>query len=331
MSSNASASHASKSDILLDAGTNELEILVFRLDDGLFGVNVAKVREVIRFREPTESPMRHDSVMGMINLRGQVVSLIDLRKHLGLGAVDPSNPANRVIIMEFNGLRSGYVVDGVDQIHRVNWKAVRPAPDVHSVDTSARNGGASFSTCTGVLDLDGSLVLMLDFESVADAILLQDKLHLERVENTEGVDRGSMRVILAEDSPFMRDLMQRVLTNSGYTRLEVYPNGSEAWNAIKDTHESNPVHAVVSDIEMPQMDGLHLCKRIREHKNGLAGVPVVLFSSLISDDNRKKGEQVGATIQIAKPHLEEVVLLVDRACTGRLSGDQTDHGSLAAA
>jgi two-component system chemotaxis response regulator CheV len=308
-----------QTEILLDAGTNELEVLVFRLGGGLFGVNVAKVREVIRFSSPAESPMRHLSVMGMINLRGSIVPLIDLGRHLGLGEADVSDPSNRVIVTEFNGIRSGYVVGGVEQIHRMAWTAVRPAPDVQSVDTSERSA-PPISTCTGVIELGGRLVLMLDFESVADAILMDDKLHLERVDNPDGVDRGSYRVILAEDSPFMRDLMRRVLTNSGYTGLEVFANGAEAWAAVESSHAERPVHAVVSDIEMPQMDGLHLCSRIRGSRTGLASVPVVLFSSLISGDNLKKGEQVGASVQIPKPNLADMVLLVDRAVTGRLEG-----------
>ncbi|MEO1585209.1 MAG: chemotaxis protein [Planctomycetota bacterium] len=312
------ASNASKNDILLDAGTNELEVLVFRLAGGLFGVNVAKVREVIRFATPSESPMRHASVMGMINLRSQVVPLIDLKKHLDLGEVDPADPANRVIIMEFNGLRSGYVVDGVDQIYRLAWTAVREAPDVHSIDTSDR-AGPEISACTGVIDLDGKLVLMLDFESVADAILLEDKLHVEQVDNPHGVDRASQRVILAEDSPFMRDLMTKVLRNSGYTGLEVFSNGADAWNTIQNTAEDRPINAIISDIEMPQMDGLHLCTQIRASKSpAVASLPVVLFSSLISEDNAKKGQQVGASVQVPKPDLAEMVLLVDRACTGQL-------------
>lgn len=311
-------SAAHKTDILLDAGTNELEVLVFKLADGLFGVNVAKVREVIRFTDPTESPMRHESVMGMINLRGQVVPMIDLKKHLDLGVVDSEDPANRVIITEFNGIRSGYVVDGVDQIHRIKWSDVREAPDVHSIDTSYTTQ-VPVSSCTGVLEIDGKLVLMLDFESVADAILLNDKLHIDHVENPDQVDRGSKRVILAEDSPFMRELMQRVLINSGYTRLEVFSNGADAWECVAKTAEERPIDAVVSDIEMPAMDGLHLCKRIRESNSpAIKNLPVVLFSSLISEDNQKKGRQVGASVQIPKPELADVVRLVDRACTGQL-------------
>jgi two-component system chemotaxis response regulator CheV len=218
-------------------------------------------------------------------------------------------------------VRSGYVVDGVEQIYRMPWTSVRPAPDVHSIDTSRRDL-PSVSSCTGVVEMNDRLVLMLDFESVADAILLDDKLHLDAVDNPDNIDRRSFRVVLAEDSPFMRDLLHRVLTNSGYTRAEVYANGAEAWQAISTTHHADPIHAVVSDIEMPQMDGLHLCKRIRAHGGDIAGLPVVLFSSLISEDNRKKGAQVGATIQISKPNLAEVVTLVDRAVTGRLSAEQ---------
>lgn len=311
-----------QTEILLDAGTNELEVLVFKLAEGLFGVNVAKVREVIRYNEPTESPMRHSSVMGMVNLRGQVVPMIDLKKHLDIGVADPRDPANRVIITEFNGIRSGYVVDGVDQIHRIKWSDVREAPDVHSIDTSCTEQ-VPVSSCTGVLEIGGKLVLMLDFESVADAILLSDKLHIDRVDNPDQVDRGSKRVILAEDSPFMRELMQRVLVNSGYTGLEVFSNGADAWKAISTTAEDRPIDAVVSDIEMPAMDGLHLCKRIRASRSPeIANLPVVLFSSLISEDNQKKGRQVGASMQVPKPELADVVRIVDKACTGGLDDGQ---------
>lgn len=149
---------------------------------------------------------------------------------------------------------------------------------------------------------------------------MEKRLHVDRVENPDGVDRARYRVFLAEDSPFMRSLMDRVMRSSGYTRLEVFPNGQEAWLALEAAAAGDaggPVHAVVSDIEMPLMDGLHLTRRIKEHPV-LKDVPVVLFSSLVSADNEKKGRQVGASLQIPKPELPEMVRLIDKAVTGRL-------------
>lgn len=340
-------------DILLEAGTNELEVLVFRLGGVWLGVNVAKVREVIRPVKTIAAPHQHPSVIGMFNIRGSVLPVVDLSRHLGIqsavserfeaarstrgpeGVVSPGAPEGgaisnspaarggvredegRVIITEFNGVRCGFLVDAVEQIHRMSWQKVRPAPDLSKVGSST---GGMVSTTTGIIELGERLVQMVDFESVADSILMQEKLHVQDIDNPLNVDRASKRVILAEDSPFMRALMHRVFLTSGYTGIEVFPDGESAWDAIQSAvpatgANARQIDAIVSDIEMPRMDGLHLCKRIKETPE-LKDVPVVLFSSLISQDNLKKGQQVGATVQIPKPELEEMVRLVDKVVSG---------------
>ncbi len=307
-------------DILLEAGTNELEVLVFSLRSGWFGVNVAKVREVIRPAKTVEAPHQHPCVIGMFSIRGSVIPVVDLAKSLDIEVPPPENHEGRIIITEFNGLRTGFLVDSVEQIHRVSWSKVRPAPDL----TVQGLSGQTVSSTTGIIEMGDRLILMVDFESVADRILLHKNLHVESVANEKGVDRAAHRVFLVEDSPFMRNLMQKVLVASGYTRLEVYSNGEEAWNALN--LEGPPVAAVVSDIEMPRIDGLHLTKRIKESER-LRGIPVVLFSSLVSQDNIKKGLAVGADVQIPKPELPEVVRLVDRV----VSGERLNPGSSRAA
>ena len=319
MTNTPTRSAGTNSDILLDAGTNELEVLVFGLAGGQFGVNVAKVREVIRGLEPTESPHMHKSVLGMFNMRGTLMPLVDLGLHMGLnegarGSSAEDLETKRIIVTEFNGRQTGFLVDDVDQIRRMSWQSVRPVPDLASLGRAQRKAAAS---CTGVLEVNESLVLMLDFESIADAIVYEDKLHVTEVPNTLGVDRGAYRVVLAEDSAFMRERMSETLKTSGYAQLQVFADGSEAWQALSRETEPGSVACIISDIEMPQMDGLHLCKRCKEHP-ALASTPVVLFSSLISNDNRNKGEQVGADIQVPKPELPEMVRLVDLAVMGRL-------------
>lgn len=309
--------NADRDDILLEAGTNELEVLVFDLAGSHFGVNVAKVREVIKAPPPTATPDMHPSVLGMFNMRGTLIPLVDLAKHLDLQDGEPAAfEDRRVIVMEFNGRQTGFVVDGVEQIYRVSWGSVRSAPDVHKLGQG--EDADRLSSCTGVLEIKKRLILMIDFESIADAITLERKLHVEEVDNPGNVDRASKRVILAEDSVFMRQMMVRVFSNSGYDKLEVYPDGLQAWRAIESskTDGSQPIDVLVSDIEMPQMDGLHLTKRIKADPQ-LASIPVILFSSLISQDNINKGEQVGATLQIPKPELAEMVRLVDKAASGQ--------------
>jgi two-component system, chemotaxis family, chemotaxis protein CheV len=308
-------------DILLDAGTNELEVLVFGLSGGWYGVNVAKVREVIRKQPTASAPHQHPSVIGMFSIRGSVLPVVDLAKHLelrardGVGTTSDQRDLQRVIIMEFNRGRCGFLVDSVEQIHRMSWAKVRPAPDVNLMPGRAGAAPRLASATTGIIDIMQRLVQMIDFESVADSITSQDKLRVSAVENDLRVDRAGKRVVVAEDSPFMRTLIRQAFEASGYARIEVYGDGEAAWNGLSDSSRG-PVAAVVSDIEMPRVDGLHLTKRIRENQ-ATRSVPVLLFSSLISEDNRKKGEQVGATAQLAKPELAEIVRMVDRIVSGQ--------------
>jgi len=300
-------------DILLDAGTNELEVLVFTLAGGWFGLNVAKVREVIKPVELVGTPHRHPSVMGMFNIRGMVLPVVDLSLHLGLTDKQPAERGEgRVIITEFNGLRTGFLVESVDQIHRVSWSNVKPTPDL-----SLTGAGESevVSSTTGTIEMGDRLILMIDFESVADSILMEKRLHIDKVANPRGVDRGAKRVVMVEDSPFIRRLIRDTLIASGYTNLEVYSDGQAALEGI--TKPGARIDAIISDIEMPRMDGLALTRRIKSDPK-LSGVPVVLFSSLVSEDNLKKGRQVGADVQIPKPAVADMVDLVDRAVSGEL-------------
>lgn len=289
-----------KAEILLESGTNELEVLVFGLGEGLYGVNVAKVREVILPVRVDASPDQPASVLGMFNLRNRVLPLVDLHHYF---EIDPATKSRKVIVTEFNGVQAAFQVEYVEQIYRMSWSSMRPVPQIH---------GSQQLAVTGITEINDRLVLMLDFESVFDHISMQDKLHIDKVENTLGVDRGSCRVIIAEDSNFIRGIMETVLKASGYTQIQSFTNGADAWRALEASPDGSPAaDVVVSDIEMPQMDGLALTRRIKSTSQ-LKDIPVLLFSSLITDDTRHKGQEVGADEQIAKPQLMELVNIVDR-------------------
>lgn len=296
--------------ILLNAGTNELEVLVFTLGGSTCGVNVAKVREVVRWIAPTKTPALHPSVDGMFKLRGEVIALVDLCRHLGIETAGRSDEDRRVIVTEFNGRRTAFAVDSVEQIHRLSWTSIEPVPDLNSLGSLAAAGDRAIGACTGVLKLGERLVLMIDFESVADSIVFDDRLHkAEIAPPPAGLDRSKLRVVVAEDSTFMRGLLGDVLRRAGFGRVEVFDDGQAAWERLAQA-DAGEVDVLLADIEMPRMDGLHLTTRVRQshtHKN----LPVVLFSSLVTDDNRKKGEQVGADAQIAKPELARVVSVID--------------------
>lgn len=291
------------SDILLESGTNELEVLVFGVGKGLFGVNVAKVREVILPVQAAACPHQPASVRGVFNLRGRVLPMVDLHHFLGFEPVDSEPKNHRVIVTEFNGQRAAFLVEHVEHIHRMSWAAMKGVPDSH---------GKQAFAITGITQIDDRLVLMLDFESIYDAVAFQNDLHVESVDNALGVDRGARRVLIAEDSHFVLDLMQSVLVNSGYGAVDVVRNGADAWRYLEQAaaNQGPRPDLVISDVEMPQMDGLALTKRIKDHPV-LSSIPVLVFSSLITDDTRHKGEAVGADDQLGKPDLPRLVEIVD--------------------
>jgi two-component system chemotaxis response regulator CheV len=340
-----------KSDILLEAGTNEVEILVFRLGDRHYGVNVAKVREVIRSVPVIDVPHKHESVVGFFEIRGHILTLLDLAAHLGIRAAsttttrreptpadttaegtavstDPASPNapratvvttagpayedRSIVVTEFNGQRLGFLIDGVERIHRVGWNRIQGVPRTSLGD---RDDAGAPSVTNGVLMLDDqTLVLLVDFEAVADTILDENRLkNVGEVANETGISREDAVIVLAEDSAFMRANMRRALEISGYRNVHLAPDGLAAWAEIDRLGES--IDVIVSDIEMPGMDGLALTRKIREDAR-FADIPVVLFSSLVSEDNAKKGRQVGANLQIPKPELPELVRMVDHLAGG---------------
>lgn len=293
--------------ILLEAGTNEVEILVFTLGKLRCGVNVAKVREVVGQVEPVKVPQTHPAVVGCANLRGCVIPLIDLQLYFHPDQHSECE-MRHIIITEFNNNVLGFVVDGVEQIFRLGWDAIEPMPAGQGTESAA---------VTSVCHIDNNLVLMIDFEKIALDVQGID-LEVRNVSGeVEGLDRSAMRVLLAEDSGTMRKFISETLIRAGYTRLVSCSDGAEAWKQIENTLSSPdapPFDLLVSDIEMPQMDGLHLCKRIKDHPQ-LRDMPVVIFSSLVSDDNLKKTEVVGANATLTKPQLAELVKIVDGLLT----------------
>lgn len=295
---------ASQTDILLESGTNELEVLVFRLAGQSYGVNVAKVREVILPVKVTASPDQPDAVMGMFNLRGKVLPLVDLHHYFEFEPDEADTGHRRIIVTEFNGQQAAFQVDAVEHIHRISWKDMREVPQVHD--------NANHFSVTGVTEINEKLIMMLDFESIVDHIAMSDQLHIKQVDNPMGIDRQSKVVYLAEDSRFIAGLMIDLLHNSGYTQARMFRNGGLAWQALQGlAKEGQPMpELLVSDIEMPQMDGLALTRQIKEDPR-LSAIPVILFSSLITDDTHHKGEQVGALKQINKPQLAELVHIID--------------------
>ncbi|MEM1109993.1 MAG: chemotaxis protein [Planctomycetota bacterium] len=304
MPTNPNAAKNASKDILLESGTNELEVLVFELGGQRFGVNVAKVREVILHVDAVPTPGQAETVKGVIRLRGSVLTVVDLHKQLSRVPKHDDENEWKIIVTEFNGVTAAFEVEIVDSIYRLSWEDVRPVPD---------SGANGHTAVTGMAEVGEELIMMLDFESIYDTINEKDSHAKDAAVNTLGVDRSRCKIWLAEDSSFIRASIDKMIRGSGFNDFTVYRNGLEAWEAFKTTVKDGGdlPDVLISDIEMPQMDGLHLCKKVKENA-ATADTKVVLYSSLITAETRHKGIEVGADEQYNKPKLENVVNAIDK-------------------
>ncbi|TVM17179.1 chemotaxis protein CheV [Oceanidesulfovibrio indonesiensis] len=306
-----------QTNILLESGTNELEIVEFYLEEeappgeekayrGYYGVNVAKVLEIIRQPKITEMPeVNHPSVLGAFNQRSNIIPLVDLAMWLGKDRRRNEEP--KVIVTEFNNVTTAFLVSGVTRIHRISWEEVEPP--------NAYVASMSNNSITGVVKLENRIVFILDLEKiVAD---LNPGLAMRLDDAVDWTSTETYRAVVADDSTLIREMLKDLLEKAGFV-VTTFNNGRDAWEALEELKskaevEERPisdfVHVVVSDIEMPAMDGHNLTKRIKEDLT-LRELPVILFSSLITDKLRHKGDSVGADDQISKP---EVTQLAQRA------------------
>lgn len=296
-----------ETNILLESGTNELEIVEFYLDEkrgdgsyrGYYGINVAKVLEIIRMPEVTEMPeVSHPSVLGAFNLRSRIIPLLDLSMWLKKKRVEIEPP--KVIVTEFNSVTSAFMVSGVTRIHRISWEDVE-APNRYV-------SALSSDSITGVVKFDDRIVFILDLERIVSE--LNPSMRLKLDDNFDTSEHKGYKALIADDSPLIREMIRDMLGQAGF-RVEKTNNGRECWERLLELkelaqHENREiteyVQVIVSDIEMPMMDGHHLCKRIKEDPV-LRVLPVILFSSLITDKLRHRGETVGADDQISKPEI----------------------------
>ncbi len=293
------------SSILLSSGTNEVEIVEFVINNAVLGINVVKVKEIINAIEPVAMPMSHPCLEGIIQLRGDIIPVIDLAKFLGY---EPSETpqADKYIVTEFNQGIYAFHVHHVSRIHRLSWEMIERPTDIAQ---TAQN------CVIGIIRFEGRMILLLDFEKIMVDIS-PDSLtpNIDDID-LENVVVSNRRIMIAEDSPMLRKLLQDFLPRNGYNNLSFFQNGKEAWNYLSqtvDTYGENfpdEVSILITDIEMPQMDGHFLTKSIKEHPV-LNKLPVIIFSSLITDSLRHKGESVGADAQISKPEYERLAQII---------------------
>lgn len=300
------------------AGTNKLEILLFSLGVDprtgrreTFGINVFKVREVMRTPAITAAPEMPPAVEGMVSLRGQLVPVVDLAKYCGITA---EAPREIMIVTEYNARIQGFLVEAVDTILRIDWSLMRVPPDM----LTAQMGGL----VTAVTELaDGRLVMMMDVEKVlAETAHIDDEILYKGI---SPIDRPECTVFFADDSIIARKQIERTL-DALRVRYVGAINGKKCWEELEKMAAyatsigKDPaalVSLVLTDIEMPEMDGYMLTKKIKTDPR-FAGVPVIMHSSLSGMSNQKLGQSVGVDEYVSKFAPERLAEVLTRRLSG---------------
>ncbi|SMP60602.1 chemotaxis protein [Anoxynatronum buryatiense] len=294
--------------ILLESGTNELEIVEFRIGENFFGINVAKVREIIPFMKTIRIPNSHPCIKGIFKPRDLVITAVDLPKYLNLSDEDADAGA-RYIISHFNKTTVGFLVHEVVGIHRISWE------NVEKPDETIFSGQEGIAT--GIVKMPEKLVVVLDFEKILVDISPNTGIQMSEVSKMGPRVRSEKPILIAEDSKMLTHILLEALTTAGYTSVTITSNGKEAWEALEAYRENEKlpleekVALVITDIEMPQMDGHSLTKKIKTDKV-LSKLPVIIFSSLIDEQMHQKGVALGADDQITKPEIGRLVSSIDR-------------------
>ncbi|CAH8188446.1 chemotaxis protein [Vibrio aestuarianus] len=315
------------STILTESGTNELEIIEFHLEKVLpdgrtktcyYGINVAKVREVIQVPDTTDYPNAQPHMIGVFSSRDVLTPLVDLAGWLG---VPTSQTLERkfVIVTDFNRMTNGFLIDSISRIHRISW---------NDVESPSQFLEAGEQDCVvAVVRKDGNLIMILDFEKIIADINPELSMEKYDVKVDRSVDlnqkmvnkRNAKTVMVVDDSAFIRSLIQDTLSSAGYNIIAC-KDGGEAYEKLMDIERvakaenmavSELVDAIVTDVEMPRMDGMHLLKRLREN-DAYRDTPIVMFSSLMSEDNRGKALALGANDTITKPEIGKMVTMMDK-------------------
>ena len=291
-------------NILLESGTNELEVLEFALENHHYGINVAKIREILQYQEVTPVPNTHPSVEGIFMPRDTMITVINLKKCLGLGKQEKNG---LFIITNFNKLDIAFHVDEVIGIHRVSWEEI--------IKPDSTLNGQDGSVSTGVIKMNDKLVVILDFESIVSSISPETGLRTNDIDNMTERSRSDSTILIAEDSPLLSRLITDCLRKAGYENLIVTSNGLEAWEKIcefkKEGTLKEKIQCIITDIEMPQMDG-HRLTKLAKSDDQAKNIPLIIFSSLVNEEMKRKGEQLGADAQLTKPEIGMLVDAIDR-------------------
>lgn len=292
-------------EILLESGTNEIEIMEFTIYDELYGINVAKVREIMMSDKVKPMPHSHESVEGIFKPRDRMLTVVDLPHYLTGRVTDPGDK-DLFMVTNFNKMNIAFRVHTVVGIQRISWK------DIQKPDKTLSRGEEGIAT--GIAQCDGQLVTIVDFEKIVAEIAPETSIQMSEIEAMGTRKRDEHSIIFAEDSILLANLVERALSKAGYVNVKKFNNGQEAWDYLSSIRNDNDLYnkasLIITDIEMPEMDGHRLTKLVKSDER-LKQVPLIIFSSLIDPAMKIKGKQLGADEQLSKPEIGHLVDVMD--------------------
>ena len=295
-----------KEGILLESGTNEVEIMKFTIQGEFYGINVAKVKEIMMAERVKAMPHAHPAVEGIFKPRDILITVIDLGYYLTNESLEHGS-RDLFIVTNFNKMTVAFRVQSIEGISRISWK------DIQKPDKTLTHGDEGVAT--GIAQCEGELVTILDFEKIVAEIAPETTIQMSEVEQMGDRPLCDRPLVIAEDSILLQKMIDDSLERAGFVNVKNFSNGQEAWDYLssirndEDLYEK--VNLVITDIEMPEMDGHRLTKLVKDDAR-LKKLPVVIFSSLINEQMRIKGEELGADEQLTKPEIGHLVHVIDR-------------------
>ncbi len=297
-----------KKDVGVKVGSNEIELVDFRIlkdiggkvYEGIYGINVAKVREIIRLPKLTELPGVPDFIEGIFDLRGVVIPVVNLAKWMEVDTGRPFDKKVRVIIAEFNNILIGFIVHEAKRIRRINWKDIEPASFA-----AAHDGvGVEKNKITGVTRIENNgVLLILDLESIVQELgLVQDATEVDKVASGE---KFSGMTLLLDDSVTARKAMKTALKHLGFDVTEAidgedgFEKLEQLYNEMGEERFKQEMKLIVSDIEMPKMDGFHFASKVKKDDR-FKEVPILFNSSISGTFNEEKGLEAGGDGYLVK-------------------------------
>ncbi len=286
---------------ILQVGTNQMELVDFRMYEqkedgsiyeGIYGINIAKVKEIIKYPNIIKIPSKESLLDGIYNLRGEVIPIVSLAKWLNIN--EPKDIKTRkVIITLFNNITVGFIVHDAKRIRRISWRFVKPPSEVLKHQYGNK--------IIGTINLDEEhVMLILDFESICEELGIfseEDIKRIEKVAIDTSKDKRKVKILIADDSSTARKIIKKAVAPLAEEIIET-TNGQEAWDTLNKLYESTngnikeAVDIIITDVEMPNMDGYRLTKLIKEDKR-FKDIPVIMNTSLSGNANLQKAKDVG--------------------------------------